>query len=290
MKRIACFLPATLLLSALAGCGSVITEEASTSSSGSSGDTGSGAGGSSTTSSSVVTSSSGVTTGSGGASESCSEPSDALTIALSTADGTSYGCSGGVDKGNGDVLLQGQVHMISPGVAVLDTCPPSANCLPSLATFTVKAENFELGLPEGAYVELRLHVETPMGCGARVLITSLPTWGGVPNPVSPLDPVLLAASDGLESTFPEAPFGIDKQSVCIMGPAGGAEAFAFRFFAAGEAPGTGVIVPQGGNVIWSAPFQKQGPLMIRNLRSFESGFADDYWDWSYLVVPALVGK
>ena len=43
-------------------------------------------------------------------------------------------------------------------------------------------------------------------------------------------------------------------------------------------------------MIWSAPFQKQGPLMIRNLRSFDSGFADDYWDWSYLIVPALLGK
>lgn len=284
MNRIAYILPATLLLSALTGCGSVVTEEASSSSAGTSGTTGSGAGGSSTTSSS------GVTTGSGGAGGSCSEPNDALEIGLLTAGGTSYGCAPDFDEGNGDIVLQGQVHMISESAAVIDTCPPDANCAPTLATFTVKAENYVFSLPEGAYVELRFHVETQEGCGARLLITSLPEWGGVPNPVSPLDPLLLAASDGLESTFPEAPFGIDKQSVCIMGPAGGAEAFAFRFFAAGEAPGTGVVVPQGADVIWSAPFQKQGPLMIRNLRSFDSGFEDDYRDWSYLVVPALLGK
>ena len=276
MNRIAHILPATLLLSVLTGCGSVVTEETSSSTSGT---TGSGAGGSSTTSSG------GVTTGSGGAGGGCSEPNDALTIGLVTADGTSYGCSPGFDKGDGDIVLQGQVHMIAPGAAVIDTCPPNADCAPILATFTVTAEDFVLSLPEAAYVELRLHVETQEGCGAKLLVTSLPEWGGVPNPVSPLDPLLLAASDGLDSTFPEAPFGIDKQPVCIMGPAGGAEAFAFRFFAAGEAPGTGVVVPQGANVIWPYPFPKQGPLRIRNLRSFDSGFADDYRDWSYLVVP-----
>jgi hypothetical protein len=101
-----------------------------------------------------------------------------------------------------------------------------------------------------------------------------------------MGPVLLAASNGYQSTFPEAPFGMDTQSVCIMGPAGGAEAFAFRFFVAGEAPGTGVLVPQGEEVSWYPPFQKQGPLRIRNLRSFDSGFEDDVWNWSYLIVPS----
>jgi hypothetical protein len=67
-------------------------------------------------------------------------------------------------------------------------------------------------------------------------------------------------------------------------------AFSFRFFNAGDPPGTGIVVPQGGNVIWSASFQKQGPVMNRNLRSFASGFTGDYWNWSYLVAPALVGE
>ncbi len=284
MNRIAYILPATLLLSALTGCGSVVTEETSSSSAGTSGTTGSGAGGSSTTSSSDVT------TGSGGAGGACSAPGETLEILLTTSDGTTYGCGGEPKEGNIDLVLKGQVHMISPGVMVLDTCPPSANCLPNLVTFTVKAEKFVLSLPEAAYVELHLNVETQEGCGAKVLVTSLPEWGGVPNPIADIGPLLLAASDGYQSTFPEAPFGMDTQSVCIMGPAGGAEAFAFRFFAAGEAPGTGVLVPQGANVSWSVPFQKHGPLMIRNLRSFDSGFEDDYWTWSYLIASALLAK
>ena len=282
MQRIAYTLPFTLLLGALAGCGSVVTDDTSSSSSGATG--GGGAGGDS----SAV--SGGVTT-TGGEGGGCSEPKDGLTIALVTPEGKQVGCSGNITEGDiEDIVLQAQAHMISPGVAALDTCPPNANCAPSLATLSVKAENFVLSFPEGAYVEVRLHVEAPMGCGAKLLVTSLATWGGLPNPVPSLDPLLLAASDGLQSTFPEAPFGVDKVSVCTMGPAGGAEAFSFRFFNAGDPPGTGITVPQGGNVIWSAPFQKHGPVMIRNLRSFESGFADDFWNWSYLVVPALVGE
>lgn len=286
MQRIAYILPIASLLGALAGCGNVVTEDTSAASSGATGGTGSGGSGGSSSAQSG-----GVTTGAGGSGGACSEPNDALAINLVTADGKALGCStaqpGG---GTGDVVLQGQVHMIAPGVATLDTCPPNATCGPGLATLSVKAENFVLSFPEGAYIEVRMHVEAPMGCGAKLLVTSLDEWGGVENPVPSLDPLLLAASDGLETTFPEAPFGLDKVSVCIMGPAGGAEAFSFRFFNAGDPPGSGVVVPQGGNVIWSAPFQKHGPLMIRNLRSFESGFADDYWNWSYLVVPALVGE
>ncbi len=43
-------------------------------------------------------------------------------------------------------------------------------------------------------------------------------------------------------------------------------------------------------MIWSAPFQKHGPVMIRNLRSFDSGFTGDNGNWSYLIAPALVGE
>ena len=278
MKRIAHALPATVHLSALAGCGSVVTEEAAASSSGA---TGSGAGGGGS-----VAASSGVTTGSGGAGGGCSEPSETLTIDLVAADGTPYGCGGAPKQGDVDLVLQGRIQEIAPGVMTLDTCPPDANCLPSLVTFSVKAKNFKLTLAEGTFVELRLRVATSFGCGAKLLITELDKWGGVPNPAAGLGPVLLAASNGYDSSFPEAPFGMDKQSVCTMGPAGGAEAFALRFFVAGEAPGSGVTVPQGGDVDWYPPFQKQGPLMIRNLRSFDSGLEDDDWNWSYLVVPS----
>jgi hypothetical protein len=281
MHRTAYILSFTSLLGALAGCGSVVTEDTTSSSSGDTG--GGGDGGSSAVSSGVTT-----TGGSGGA---CSEPNDSLAIDLVTADGTAFGCSVPQTEGSiEDFVLQGQIHMIAPGVAGLDTCPPNADCGPSLATFSVKAEGFVLSLPEGAYVEVRMRVAAPMACGARILVTNLATWGGVPNPVPSLDPLLLAASDGLADTFSEAPFGVDKVSVCTMGPAGGAEAFSFRFFSAGDPPGTGVVVPQGGNVIWAAPFQKHGPVMVRNLRSFDSGFADENSNWSYLMAPALVGE
>lgn len=286
MKRTAQITVATLLLGALTGCGSVVTDDASASSASSSGN---GGGGGSTTSTTSTTSSSTGSGGSGGSGGSCSEPNAALTLGLVTADGTTYGCGFDFGKGDGDIVLQGQVHGIAADTVVLDTCPPGANCAPTLATLSLKADSFALGLPEGAFVELRMHVETPMGCGAKILITNLATWEGAANPVSPLPQVLLAASDGLESTFPEAPFAMDTVSVCTMGPAGGAEAFAFRFFAAGEAPGSGITVPQGGSVIWSPPFEQQSPLMIRNLRSFESGFTDDYWNWAYLMVPAQLG-
>ena len=286
MKRIAYTFPAILILGATSGCGSVITDT----SSGSAASSASGAGGSSSNSSATAAvGSSSVTTGSG-AGGSCSEPSETVTIALQGADGVNHGCGFGLQNGAGDVVLQGQVAQVAPGVVVVDTCPPNANCAPTLATLSVKAPGYELSLPMGAFVELRMHVEQPMGCGSRLLITSLPEWAGMPNPAGPLDPVLLAASEGLEGTFPEAPFGIDKVSVCKMGIAGGAEAFSLRFFAAGDPPGSGVTVTQGASVVWSASFQKHGPLMLRNLRSFESGFDDDYWNWSYLVVPALVGK
>jgi hypothetical protein len=55
------------------------------------------------------------------------------------------------------------------------------------------------------------------------------------------------------------------------------DSYVFRFSASG---GTTLTVPMGQTLPWTVNGQN---LLVRNHRSYESGFCDDYWNWAYTI-------
>jgi len=226
--------------------------------------------------------------GAGGSANACTPGTEALTMALSTYDGKSYGCAfdNGPGQGTGDVVLQGVITTAGDGTFTLDSCPPNADCDVSISKLAISAPNLPLWIPSGAFVELRAHVEAPMGCGQRILITNLPSWGGEKNPFSSTPNLWFAAADGLDDTFPEAPFAMDKKPHACPGEVG--TIYDFHFFDP-KAQAPGVMLSQGQTTTWAPPTAKGEFWTLHNMRAFDPQAPDDYWNWGYWITqtPAL---
>jgi hypothetical protein len=217
----------------------------------------------------------------------CGRTYDSFSMRAALYDGRSFDCSGGTDKGPVD--LKGQVVESTGNSLTIDSCPPNADCMPMRSTFTFDAPDLYLWIPVGAFVSVALDVEMPWGCEQRVLISSLPSWGGVPNPVwSPS--TLFAASDGVAEPLPGAPFAMEKIGLgCINDPGGGCggdppDDYALRFHSTqvpGD-PGTVVGMGQVGYWTFTSPAVPES-YAIKNLRSYSTGYCDDYWNWSWWV-------
>jgi hypothetical protein len=97
-----------------------------------------------------------------------------------------------------DLQLDGEITKASPGVLTIDTCPPSANCLPMLSTLTLGVSDSPVvnpgmplahGIATGA--DVRMHFQSLVKSNGEstpvrtlhVTILNLPAWDGVENPV-----------------------------------------------------------------------------------------------------------
>ncbi|WP_437677923.1 hypothetical protein [Sorangium sp. So ce131] len=285
MRQVVCSLAIFSWISVIAGCGSVAVDERPSDA----GSGGSGGGGGPDSAASSSSSGNGGS-GSGGGEEGCflRQDTSTLTLALETHEGKTLGCTGGFREGDGDVVIQGQVVEVGDTSVLIDSCPPTHDCVPKRSRLSVSEPGLLLAVTEGALVELRMAVETPMGCGARLLLMNLPSWGDIDNPVNPSSALLLAAADGLDTTFPESPFLLYKELECTTEFEGSRhEVYLFRFMEADSPDARGVFVPQGEERIWTSSSSALGSLRIRNLRSYESGLPDDFWNWAYWIIPDL---
>ncbi|AUX39717.1 uncharacterized protein SOCE26_011120 [Sorangium cellulosum] len=280
MRQVVCSLAIFSWIGAIAGCGNVAVD-------GRPSDAGSGGSGGGTDSAASSSSSS---NGSSGGEEGCflRQDTSTLTLTLETHEGKTLGCTGGFREGDGDVVLQGQVVEVGDTSVLIESCPPDHDCVPMRSKLSLSEPGLLLAVTEGALVELRMFAETPMGCGARLLLMNLPSWGGIDNPVDPSSALLLAAADGLDTTFPESPFLLYKELGCTTEFEGSRhEVYLFRFMEADLPDARGVFVPQGEERVWASSSSALGSLRIRNLRSYESGLPDDFWNWAYWIVPDL---
>jgi hypothetical protein len=143
----------------------------------------------------------------------------------------------------------GSVVKSEAGAFVIDTCPPNADCMASFTTVTVQASGLSLTLPMGAFVKVKLELAPAWGsCTTRVSIRNVPSWGGVQNPAGTSQMFYLLGVDGVPGD-----------------------------------PGT--VVGMGQSKVLSTPLQ---PMLVHDLRSYESGACDDYWNWAWWATPADV--
>jgi hypothetical protein len=175
----------------------------------------------------------------------------------------------------------GQVVKTSKNTFVLDTCPPNADCIAMLTTVSIDAQGLELWLPQDAYVSLKYELMPAWGgCTTRITIQNEPTWGGLPNPVSGGTDLYLVGTDGVVD-HPDAPFDVTEIPLgCVNeGPGCGGptpDDYALDFSVGPGAPPN--LVGMGTTVIMDTP---QQPFWVHNLRSYQSGACDDYWNWAW---------
>jgi hypothetical protein len=281
------FISSTLLLLA-AACGGVVnqSQEGSAAGVGGSGATGPGSTTSGTGAVSVGeggSTTSSVATGPGGA-PACYESGDAFTMDLSLPNGPSYNCNGGA---TGSVEFEAAVVSGDSNGWTLDLCSPAADCLPEYAKLGVAAADLYVYLPVGGYVRVRADVEQPWGCTQMLQIDNISSWDGSPNPVAKGDFLWLAAADGTPTAFEGAPFTVTQiaQGCYPNEPPGcGPHEDYTLLFADAKNSGKSAVVAMGqlGYLETSSEYWS-----IRNLRSFETGNCDDYWNWGYWLAPQV---
>jgi hypothetical protein len=280
LRRATLLLTTSLPLLTLA-CGNVLVDPGASGGTGgttSSGSTGSSSSGSGTTSSS---------SGSGGGTSACGQTHDAASFAIGTWDGELIACKTGKD---GLVELDATVVDAGPTFLALDSCAPNADCLPKVSKLSVEAPGLSLAeIPKGAFVHVQLFAGTFMGgCQQRLLITNLPLWAGAPNPVEPSPRLWLMAADGDMSTFPNAPFHVEREPLgCYPDDPGTCDAhedYVLRFRSALSPDDPGVLLAMGQATTWtlqSGEFSHQ--VLGRNLRSFASGWCDGPVEFAYWI-------
>jgi len=226
-------------------------------------------------------------TGTGGAAQ-CGSTFEGFSLDLQMQDGTAWGCGYGPAGQQGEITFNAEVLDLWEGGYVLNTCAPDANCLPTKEVLLLSAPELPINILPGAFIQVTVNVYFPWGCEHHVLIKNLPTWGGVQNPHFNDDRLLLDASDGSPVPVQGSPIWVetvglgcypDVQPGCTV-----KEDYVLRFFQLGN-EGNEISVPMGTTDSWKILIPDgEYPITVRNLRSFETGNCDDYWNWGYYVV------
>jgi hypothetical protein len=246
-----------------------------------------GAGGTTPTSSTTnptTTETSPTSSGTGGG-PSCVRTHDWFEMQLDDYEGLTWGCEGGAVE-EGTNTLAGQVVESFDAGLVLDSCPPNADCMPMLSKLGFSAPGLFNPVPQGAFVAVTVRVEMPWGCSHELLIVNLPTWAGMPNPVDSTAKAYLLAADGAPEAPPGSPITVKAEPA---GCSSGEEGDDYRLHFSTSQPNEDLILLMGQSEVWEvdAGLFMQG----RNLRSFETGYADDTFDWGYYLVDLqLVGE
>jgi len=156
-------------------------------------------------------------------------------------------------------------------------------CVPSAIRIEAHAPGLDLtGLPH-VWVRVRIEVSFFYYCQQSLEITTAePSACSIPQ--GPAGQLLLAVVDG-GWVFAGSPYEVDRvQLGCAPGPTtnGGktdADDYAFDFKSPnGTGPTTRVYM--GETVTWR---NDGADFTVRNLRSFQTGFSDDFWEWAYTM-------
>jgi hypothetical protein len=214
---------------------------------------------------------------------SCVQTSDSLNVKVTPAFGDPLECAMDMPL---DYEVSGSVMSSDNNVLTLDTCPPNADCMSNMAT-TVEVQAAGLGFwaPPGAFVHLH-YVLTPQwgGCTAQIAVQNLPSWGGVPNPIYGDDHFYFAGSEGTTEPVPELALAVDTLALgCTneVGCGGVAPDMYALSFTSLTSQQPGPVVGMGDTASFWTGTQL---LEVRNLRSFQTGACDAYWNWAWWAV------
>lgn len=245
-----------------------------------------GAGGAGVT---VTGTSTATSTGVGGAGGGCGRTYEYFDFRLETWDGIGVSCGLSMPGGSQVFHLQGQVIESGGDYLAIDSCPPNADCAPMVSYLFVSSPGLVLQTPPGVFVDLTIQIDYPMGCAQTLLVRNLPEWGGVFNMEWPAPTLWLAGSEGATTTLEGSPFWIETVPLgCYTNPeptpCGAPEDYALRLRQAFNPDDPGITLTMGESTWWQVSDEGQyAEWQVRNLKSFETGECDDYWNWGYYV-------
>jgi hypothetical protein len=179
-----------------------------------------------------------------------------------------------------------------PGVLLLDSCPPNADCTEQPSKLSVTAPGVYINVPPGTFVQIHVSIYPTKGsCSRRIQVKNLPSWGGEPNPVQSGELLWFFGADGDTSGFPDTPILATAEALgCFPDdPAGcgGHDSYVWHFQPATNLKEPGVIVPMGETRSWSGYEAGQlQELVFRNLRSHSSGLCDGPVDYAFWMTHA----
>jgi hypothetical protein len=227
--------------------------------------------------------------GSGGVS--CVRTQDRAQITIDPPDRTRLDCASVMGTpGPGPVqptVLEGRVtRRVANGFEV-DSCGPNADCDSLLTTVTVSAPGLEFWLPTGALVRVTYQITRFFACQQALEVSTIPTWNGLENPYQPNNALVLAVVDG-GGTFSSSPYKVDREALgCrpMTQGCGGVppDEYALMFTSTTD-PQWRMRVRMGvDNTIDVSWGGSPGIWSVRNLRSFQTEYCDDYWNFAWFM-------
>ena len=216
----------------------------------------------------------------------CGRTNDTFQMMLFSPEKMVWSCQAFEETQQGAHSFNAQVTQSSEGHLLLDACPPNADCLPMTYELHFGAPYLYNVVPLNAFVRVSVAVGIPWGCEHALSIVNIPEWGGVKNPVTPAPILWLAGADGTYAAAPNSPFSVDAEALnCYPNEQPGCgpkEDFVLWFKS--EYSSEALNVPMGETREWiQAGYGGSHVLTVHNLRSYETGWCDDYWNWGYYI-------
>jgi hypothetical protein len=227
--------------------------------------------------------------GIGGTGGACSDSNDSFSFTLTAPDGTNVDCTGVQQGQSKTVHIEGVVTASTSTTLTLETCPPGTACDPATYTLAVESPAFMMNVFTGEFVQLDVAIHYPWGCTGTILARNLPVFGGQPGPGGNVPWFIFAGSDGVAGAPDGAPFTVSALPLgCGTSgqSCGPTVQDSYRFDVLGA---TVTSVFEGEMDVVSAT-DVGGPISVlfRNLRSYESGWCDDYWNYAWWATQAPI--
>ena len=215
----------------------------------------------------------------------CGRTDGAASVVVHLPDGSEVSCNHSTDGGPGSMpqpgVWTGRVTGSDATSLAVEVCAAGAGCVPNTLRVEARAPGLDLSQFPRAWVRVRAEVSRFRVCQQTLEITTADPTDGSPSQ-SPGGQLLLAVVDG-GAAFAGAPYVVDRVPLgCSSERACGSPApddYAFDFKSASGADAS-LRVYMGETATWTSGGK---PFTVRNLRSFQSGDCDDYWNWAYTI-------
>jgi hypothetical protein len=214
----------------------------------------------------------------------------AAELEIVLPDGALQSCSAIYARDAGSSRLggrvSGRVTATTADEVSLDTCKAGDGCSPSIYRFRVTAPGLTLSVPVGREVTISWTLSGTWYCYKSIVV-----FDGVVGDTDqvPTAPVWLAVRDGSPSSLRGA-FTLElKELFCNPNPdvkqgCGGnsvaPDDYAFRFMPASGGAPLELASGQSGQIAFTTVSGLQH-VLIRNIRSFQTRWCDDYWRWAW---------
>ena len=221
-------------------------------------------------------------------------PPATFSLSVTLPDGSGQSCANlrPPDGGTGPLrgAVSGWVTEVGAAAFSLDTCAAGTGCSPEVFRFAIDAPDLTVTMPLGRQVTATWQFSSVVG---RACLQALVVNDGLPSDVASgtWSALWLAGADStIQSSIP-APFSVAQQALsCNPNPspthpcAAGTsppDDYALVFTPASGEPPLSLATGKTGTLALTTAPGLQQHLTIRNLRSYQTEYCDDYWNWGW---------